>query len=240
MKSNSKAVVATAKQINEQHRLAIQSAENAIEHAILCGQMLVEKKASLAHGELQPWIEKNCEFAYSTAARYMKAAQSSKAVNLSALSHIFPSGKTNKLDKVQISTAVEICEKTAAEKAPFSASQNDHLAPEAASIQPPKVQAVPPSILSDDWQPEIPGDEEMAAIEREVQEAEARVLQADDITAGYHAELKRQAAEIAVLKVSRDGYMHGKNQITKMLQAEQRKTARLEKELERIRGSQAA
>jgi hypothetical protein len=95
-------------------------------------------------------------------------------------------------------------------------------------------------ILSDEWRPEIPAEDEMAAIEREVQEAEARVLAADDITAGYHAELKRQAAEIAVLKASRDGYMYGKNQITKMLQAEQRKVARLEKELERIRGSHAA
>lgn len=232
-----KLAVASAKQINEQHRLAVGCAENAIEHAIMCGQMLVDKKASLAHGEFESWIEKNCDFATSTARRYMKAAQSSKAVNLSSLRHIFPSANPKQsanLDKVQNATAVAFCDKTAAEKEPFSPPQQP------SPVAAPQPKSAPTTVLSEDWQPEIPGEEEMAAIEREVQEAESRVLKADDITTGYHAELKRQAAEIAVLKISRDGYMHGKNQITKMLQAEQRKTARLEKELERIRGSQAA
>lgn len=88
--------------------------------------------------------------------------------------------------------------------------------------------------------PERPSEEEFAAIDREIQESEARVLRADDVTAGYHEEMKRQAAEIAVLKVSRDGYMRGKDEMTRLLQAEQRKVARLEKENKRLRDRLAA
>ena len=40
------------------------------------------------------WVTANCEFQYSTAARYMKAAmQSSTGVEISTLSKIFPSGR---------------------------------------------------------------------------------------------------------------------------------------------------
>jgi hypothetical protein len=81
----------------------------------------------------------------------------------------------------------------------------------------------------------MPSEEELAAIDREIQEAEARVLGADDVTAGYHIELKRQAAELAAVKLSRDGYMDGKAEITRLLKAEQRKSAKLEKDLEKAR-----
>lgn len=84
---------------------------------------------------------------------------------------------------------------------------------------------------AEDDAPERPSEEEFAAIDREIQESEARVLRADDVTAGYHDELKRQAAEIAVLKTTRDGYMRGKDSVTQLLKTEQAKVARLEKKL---------
>lgn len=89
-------------------------------------------------------------------------------------------------------------------------------------------------VLEADWKPEIPNDEELAAIEREIQESELKVLRADDTASGYHEEIKRQAAEIAALKITRDGYMNGKAHVTKLLQAEQRKTDRLERENKRL------
>ena len=58
--------------INEEHRLARQCADTAIEHAIKCGELLTEKKAQLDHGDFKPWIENNCEFSYRRAARYMQ------------------------------------------------------------------------------------------------------------------------------------------------------------------------
>lgn len=238
----SKLPVASAKQINEQHRLAIQCAENAIEHAILCGQMLVDRKSSLAHGEFLPWIEKNCDFAISTATRYMKAARSSEAVNLSSLRHIFPSAKPKEYgnsDKVQIPTAVVICEKTAAEKAPFLPPKEPDSPP-----QKPKpeggVSTVILGMLEDDASdPERPDDIDedaaLAAAEADYSRRIAKVMEADDKLAEANAQLKQQSALIAALERARDGYMYGKEQITKMLEAEQRKSARLEKELQRLR-----
>ena len=61
-------------QINEEHRLARQSADSAIEHAIKCGELLAEQKARLNHGEFESWVEVNCEFAIRSAQAYMKAA----------------------------------------------------------------------------------------------------------------------------------------------------------------------
>src|SRR6185369_4337782 len=76
-------------------------------------------------------------------------------------------------------------------------------------------------------------EEKLAAIEREVAESVDKVMKADDKLAAAYAEIKRQAAEIAVLKLSRDGYMNGKTAITKLLKAEQRKTEKLARDLQR-------
>ena len=42
--------------INEAHRLAIGHAGKAIEHAIPCGQLLLEAKAKVPHGKWLPWL----------------------------------------------------------------------------------------------------------------------------------------------------------------------------------------
>lgn len=69
------------------------------------------------------------------------------------------------------------------------------------------------------------------AIEREYEAAMAKVMDSDDKLAAAHTEIKRQAAEIAVLKLARDGFMNGKAAITRLLGQEQRKVERLEKKL---------
>jgi hypothetical protein len=89
--------------------------------------------------------------------------------------------------------------------------------------------------LADDWAPTIEEEAYLEAQEREYQASMEKVMAADDKLAAAHAEIKRQAAEIAVLKVSRDGFMNGKTQVVKMLKAEQNKVARLRKELEAAR-----
>jgi uncharacterized protein YkwD len=91
-----------------------------------------------------------------------------------------------------------------------------------------------------------PDDNEEAVLELAAKEREAslaKVLGADDKLAAAAAEIKRQAAEIAALKVSRNGFMNGKASVEKLLASEQRKTARLEKrvaELEKQLGKKAA
>ena len=59
------------------------------------GELLLQAKADLKHGEFKPWVAASCEFAYSTAKRYMKAVATQKAtgVALSSLSGLFDSGK---------------------------------------------------------------------------------------------------------------------------------------------------
>jgi hypothetical protein len=205
--------------------------------------MLVDKKASLSHGEFQLWIQKNCEFEYNTAARYMKAAQSSKAVNLSALSHIFPSGKPREkskpksdLDSVQISTAVDFCEKTAAEKAPFlpqpeppeATAEGPKSGPIKTTVGLPAQPVSQPSAteLSEPECPEWDADEDAAleAASLELIASAERAMGSDAMT-----EIKRLTSELAAVKLSRDGYMDGKSEITRLLQAEQRKCDRLTK-----------
>jgi len=74
--------------------MARQAAESAVQHAIRCGDLLIRQKAELPHGEFMPWVVAHCQFRYSTAARYMKAAeQSSLGVEISALRQLFPSGR---------------------------------------------------------------------------------------------------------------------------------------------------
>ncbi len=81
----------------------------------------------------------------------------------------------------------------------------------------------------DDWTE----NEEVAAIDRELSESIEKVMCADDKLAAAHTEIKRQAAEIAVLKLSRDGYMNGKQAVTRMLKSEQRKREKLTQQLEK-------
>lgn len=90
-------------EINEQHRLAANSAKDAVQHAIRCGELLLERKKKLPHGGFSEWITTNCEFAYSTAARYMNAAkQISTGVEIPSLSAVFPSGRKPKKPNMEI------------------------------------------------------------------------------------------------------------------------------------------
>lgn len=87
----------SAKDINEAHRLARQSAESAVAHAIRCGQMLIARKDAGEHGDFEGWVSKHCDFAASTARKYMKAArQNATGVAFSSLQSLFPSGTYEK------------------------------------------------------------------------------------------------------------------------------------------------
>lgn len=63
--------------INREHRLARESHEFTIQHAVRCGELLIQQKAALNHGEFKPWIAKNCEFSYRQAARYIQVKKKS-------------------------------------------------------------------------------------------------------------------------------------------------------------------
>lgn len=87
--------------------------------------------------------------------------------------------------------------------------------------------------------PEAPDDvDEDAAIasaEADYQRRVDAVMAADEKLAAAMAQLKQQSALIGTLESTRDGYMRGKEAVTKLLQAEQRKAAKLEKENAKLR-----
>ncbi|MCO8124496.1 DUF3102 domain-containing protein [Stieleria sp. TO1_6] len=63
-----------AVQINEQHSQATNHARTAIEHARHAGELLIEAKASVPHGQWLEWLRKNCSVSGRQAQRYMKVA----------------------------------------------------------------------------------------------------------------------------------------------------------------------
>jgi DUF3102 family protein len=56
------------------------AARTAIEHAIECGRLLVEAKASVPHGEWLPWLRENTEVSERTARRWMRFAENSETL----------------------------------------------------------------------------------------------------------------------------------------------------------------
>ncbi len=69
-------------EINELHKLAITSANEAVNYAKQIGQLLLEAKAELPHGKFLNWIKDNIEVSQRQAQRYMQAA-SGKDLRLS-------------------------------------------------------------------------------------------------------------------------------------------------------------
>lgn len=223
--------VTTAKEINQAHQFAREHADTAIEWAITCGKLLAEKKAQLGHGKFEEWVEQWCEFKPRAARKYMQVAVQSKGQNGTA---------------VPFSSMSECLgyDKPAAKSAPAKEPLTGAKADAGAGKEPVPAEAPkttpapiatkpdPAPVLSTD-EPERPDDhgedDAIAAAEAELAASIDKVMQADDKLAAAHAEIKRQAAEIATLKISRDGYMRGKEAVTKLLKAEQRKVAALER-----------
>ena len=71
----SEVMLNAASQINELHALAQSHAEEAIDSACRAGELLLQVKAELAHGEFLTWLELNCSVSARQAQRYMRAAQ---------------------------------------------------------------------------------------------------------------------------------------------------------------------
>jgi len=112
----------------------------------------------------------------------------------------------------------------------------------AAAKAKPEPTVAPPAdpVLSEDWEPEPLTEEELRAIDEEEDrrlEAEYSGLKRDVVIAKQLEEIKRLNALVAIYESARDGYMRGKKAVTKLLEAAQRKVAKLEKELAKLRAS---
>jgi hypothetical protein len=64
-----------AVRINETHALAMQHAGKAVGFAIACGELLLEAKARVPHGQWLPWLRANVAFGERSAQGYMRIAR---------------------------------------------------------------------------------------------------------------------------------------------------------------------
>jgi ribosomal protein L20 len=60
--------------INREHGLAYQSALDALQHAILCGQALIEARATVPDGEWLRWVDDNLDISAAAIHRFVRIA----------------------------------------------------------------------------------------------------------------------------------------------------------------------
>lgn len=70
--------------INENHRLAVSAANDAVERAVLCGEQLQRWKELLPRGVFEEFVDTHFEGALRTAQQYMQAAKGLAALPKSA------------------------------------------------------------------------------------------------------------------------------------------------------------
>lgn len=89
--------------------------------------------------------------------------------------------------------------------------------------------AKPPEPDITDWEPEEDEEANLAQAEKDYAASIDKVMAADDRLAAAHAEIKRQAAEIAGLKGSRNQYQNQCGVLIKRVKSLQRENARLKR-----------
>ena len=77
------ALVQYSSGINEEHRLAFRCARDAVEHAKAAGELLLQAKQEIKHGEWISWLEANCEVSPRVAQSYMRIAENWTAIQAS-------------------------------------------------------------------------------------------------------------------------------------------------------------
>jgi len=75
-----------AARISEAHRQAMRHAGEAMAQAIACGEMLLEAKAKVPHGQWLPWLRGNIAFGERSAQGYMRLAQRADRIDIAGLS----------------------------------------------------------------------------------------------------------------------------------------------------------
>jgi hypothetical protein len=64
-----------AQEIDREHAALISAAHAALRHAVRCGELLIQAKTSMAHGDWLGWLETNCQVRPRTAQAYMRLAR---------------------------------------------------------------------------------------------------------------------------------------------------------------------
>lgn len=73
-----------AEKIAREHEAATAAAKQGIEHAIAAGELLLEAKEGLKHGEFGPWLAEHCAIPDRTARLYMRLARNRETIEKTA------------------------------------------------------------------------------------------------------------------------------------------------------------
>jgi hypothetical protein len=73
LRSNS--LVDLAARIKAEHEAAAGALKRSVEHAIAAGDLLIEAKAQVPHGQWLPWLKEHCQIPERTARLYMRLAK---------------------------------------------------------------------------------------------------------------------------------------------------------------------
>lgn len=235
-----KNIAAAALDINDAHEKAASDARSAIEWAVKCGEMLSIVKQALPRGEFDGWVSERCDFKRATAYAYIKVSKSS---NTARRFTSIRQALGYESHKPKPSESLTGAPKAGAVESPPTPAPAAPVAPApipnpdgnyAGSMREPPVTASPTA------EPEWTDADEAAAHEAaELDEREriAAAMAADDKLAEALRQIKQQAALLAAANLARNHAMRQAAEAVRLLKAEQRKVAKLERLL---RGKEAA
>jgi hypothetical protein len=69
-----------AARIRAEHEAASGALKSSVGHAITAGELLIEAKALVKHGQWLPWLQNHCAISERTAQLYMRCARSRKEI----------------------------------------------------------------------------------------------------------------------------------------------------------------
>lgn len=214
-----------AEQINTDHTAARQHAREAVSHARRAGELLLQAQDHCPHGRWLPWLTVHCsDIAARTAQAYMRLARQclespEKAAELEAMS---------------------LRQAFVALRPPTQPSTQ-----RVAHLQKPLAQPASTPLATDPdpaQEPDKHGaefdEEELAyldTLDRQYEERKAKIIEGNEPLRDALSENDQLHAQVKTLTLSRNGFMNGKTEITRLLKKEQSRTARLEREIERLK-----
>lgn len=81
-------LLALAEQVREAHQAATENLREAVRHAVAAGELLLEAKRRLRHGQWSGWVEQHCKFSLRTAQVYTQLARELPKLGSAKAQHV--------------------------------------------------------------------------------------------------------------------------------------------------------
>jgi len=87
-----------AEEIRSEHQACLQSLRKGMEHALKVGELLLQARKLVKHGDWTNWVETNCEFTPRMARNYMKLAGAKSVLKPEIISEMTLRDALNRVD----------------------------------------------------------------------------------------------------------------------------------------------